>query len=196
MSAEFVIAYYSVKDLSPEEAREKLALLKRYFLPVNKEIPKDYFTHLFSSVLSVPPEKLSLVSNPNLIFVHAYNLLLRKARGQKLVREEDEEYAFLKEYEELVKRFPDVDIDAFDGEVLRFFARERKESIETMVEEKVLRKFKERCRGKVYISHQRDGYSVLFCYCGGKNPACSLARGRRERIERLYTLLKPLSLTL
>lgn len=64
-----------------------------------------------------------------------------------------------------------------------------------MVEEKVLKRFKEKCKGNIYISPQKDGYWNLYCYCGkpGK-PACSLTRGRKERIERLYTLLKPLSL--
>lgn len=196
MSAEFVVAYQSVKDLSPREARERLEMLKRYFLPTDKEVPKDYFAHLFSSVLSISPEKFSLVSNRNLVFIYAYNFLLRKTKGEELVREEEEEYAFLRQYEELVSRFPDVDVDAFDEEVLSFFAKERKEEIEAMVEEGVLKKFKEKCRGGVYISPQRDGYWTLCCYCGRpKRPVCSLTRGRRERVEKLYTLLKLLSLT-
>ncbi|ADO44935.1 hypothetical protein Hydth_0535 [Hydrogenobacter thermophilus TK-6] len=118
LNAEVVItAYKFVSPLSRKEARERLGVLKRYLLPFEKELSKETFREIFLSLFGKEVEEVEVQKG---LFIFLYNYLLRKAKGEELLKE-DEEYEIVKQYEHLVKHFPNIDPKHYRGDVLKFF---------------------------------------------------------------------------
>lgn len=184
---EFAIAYETVSSLSQEEAKEKLAALRRYLLPFEKEVPKDFFRELFTSVFGISGRDLSLVDDQGVLFIHLYNLTLRRIREEDLVEEEEKEYALYEQYRELLKSFPHVDIDSYDEEVVKFFAKRHREMVKELAEKESIEVKMGRCRRKPRLGKRERGYYAIKCYSDAKKDR-TLAAGKEDRIIPLYAI--------
>ncbi len=185
---EFAIAYEIVSSFSFEEAREKFSFLKRYLLPAEREIPRNFFKELMISVFGVSERDLSLIRDQGVFFIHLYNLTLRKANGEELVKDEDREYALYEQYRDLVRNFPNVRIDDYDEEVVKFFAKRHREEIERMVKERGLEKRFRKCMAKPRLGKGMKGkYLLIKCYSDAKKDV-AIAQGVEEHILPLYAL--------
>ena len=183
---EFTIAYEVVSSLSKRKAKEKLSVLKRYLLPFEKEIPKDFFRELFVSTFGISERDLSLIENEGAFFIYLYNLTLRKAKGEELVKDEVKEYAFCKQYEDLFQNFPYVNIDGYDEEVVRFFSLRHKEMIEEMAENEGLKDKLSKCRGRPRLG-KKGKYLTVKCYFEHKKDT-AIASGTEDYILPFYAL--------
>jgi len=193
MSVEFLTAYLTVSSFTPSEAREKLEVLRRYLLPLEKEISDETFRELFASVFLVPEHRLSLIRNLAELHIHLYNLTLRRSKNEELIKDEETEYIFVKEYEELVKHFPYVNIDAFSEEVLTFFAMEGRDDIEGKIPDELKERIRKCSSPPVLI--EGDKYTLIQCYSEEiyrerRRPAYILYRGKKEKVESLYPYIK------
>ena len=184
---EFAIAYEIVSSLSQEEAKEKLAILRRYLLPLEKDVPKDFFRELFTSVFGISERDLSLVDDQGVLFIHLYNLTLRRIRGEDLVEEEEKEYALYKQYRDLFKRFPNVRIDDYPEEVVEFFAKRHREMVEELAEKEGIEERMGRCRRKPRLGKRERGYYAIKCYSDAKKDR-TIAAGKEDRIIPLYAI--------
>lgn len=184
---EFAIAYEAVSSLSQEEAKEKLALLRRC-LPLEKEVPKDFFEKLFSSTFRIPERDLSLIKDRGTLFIHLYNLTLRKAKGEELIEDNDKEYALYQQYRDLLRRFPHVNIDDYNEEVVKLFARRHREMVKELAEKYGVVEKTDRCRAKPRLGAGRnENYLTVRCYTKAKKDR-ALFQGNRDYILPLYAL--------
>ncbi len=183
---EFTIAYEVVSSLSQEEAKEKLSVLKKYLLPPEKEVPKDFFKKLFVSTFGISERDLSLVEDQGVLFIHLYNLTLRRAKGEELVKEEEREYAFCSQYKDLLKHFPNVNIDSYDEEVVRFFAKRHKEMVEELAQTLGIKEKVDLCSSRPHLVKETSPYFTLQCYSSKKKKGYSITRGKN--LTKLYAI--------
>ena len=181
---EFTIAYEIVSSMTQEEAQERLSLLKRYFLPFEKEISPKLFTEIMSQ-----GKDLELVKDKGIFFIHLYNLILRKAKGEELIKEEEKEYALYQEYKDLLNRFPDVEIERYSEEAVRFFSVRHKKLIEKIAKRRGVKTERfSKCTAppRIVKDKKKEGYLYLACYGKGKDRV--IAHGKEEYVRLLHTI--------
>ena len=184
---EFAVAYEVVFSLSQKEAEEKLSILRKYFLSLEGEISGDFFKELMVSAFGISERDFSLVDDQGMLFIHLYNLTLRKAKGKDLVKDEEKEYTFYQRYRDLLKQFPEVNIDHYGEEVIKFFALRHKEMIKEMVEKEGLKERFSRCKARPRLGKGRGGYLTVKCYSDVKRDR-AVAQGKEDYILPLYAL--------
>ena len=185
---EFAIAYETISSLSPKEAKEKLSLLRRYLVPLEKEVPKDFFRELFVTTFGISERDLSLVEDQGTLLVHLYNLTLRRAKGEELLKDEEKEYAFYSQYKDLLKHFPDVNVDGYDEEVVKFFSLRHGEMVEELAQKLGIKEKVNLCSSRPRLVKENSPYFTLQCYSSKKKKGYSITRGKEETIIPLYAV--------